>query len=322
MPNKLHKTLMITIADNNGQKQFTITKFTKKLITYGSIVFFIIIISGYFILSYIIHKLDSINLQKQDALSQYMQVHKQNELLRDDISSKVDELRIVNEKISDLESVVTIKNSANMTDLKQSLNLDSITSFQKATMLQIIPNGNPIQSFEEIKKTTHIATRKEASTLNTIGFYNVGNASNKGYDYYTKIKTPVRASADGLVEFTRKNYQKGYGNIVRLVHVLGFSSSYTHLSSINVKVGQFVTKGQIIGYTTPSSSKAISLYYEVRFLSQGVDTGSFIRWGEDNFNAIFISEQNSMIDFSSLIWTLKDIAKLREISTSYSKQKE
>lgn len=58
--------------------------------------------------------------------------------------------------------------------------------------------------------------------------------------------SPVYAIADGMV--TRASRYGGYGNCIQIGHGGGYSSLYGHLSGYNCSAGQFVTKGQVIGY--------------------------------------------------------------------------
>ena len=55
----------------------------------------------------------------------------------------------------------------------------------------------------------------------------------------------MRASADGVV--IRAGRDGGYGNVVRLRHANGYETLYGHLSRIDVKRGQYVQQGALIG---------------------------------------------------------------------------
>ena len=62
-------------------------------------------------------------------------------------------------------------------------------------------------------------------------------------------KTPIRAAADGIVVCAGgkgHNWDWSYGKEVAIYHGNGWYTNYGHLSSIKVKVGQKVTKGQYI----------------------------------------------------------------------------
>jgi murein DD-endopeptidase MepM/ murein hydrolase activator NlpD len=66
-----------------------------------------------------------------------------------------------------------------------------------------------------------------------------------GVDYAAPMGTAVRSVGDGVVEFAGS--QSGYGNVVKIRHANQISTVYAHLSRINVRQGQSVPQGQLIG---------------------------------------------------------------------------
>jgi murein DD-endopeptidase MepM/ murein hydrolase activator NlpD len=68
-----------------------------------------------------------------------------------------------------------------------------------------------------------------------------------GFDLATVQQAPVHASNAGVV--VHAEFLGIYGNCVIVDHGLGVQSLYAHLSSIGVKVGESVTKGQELGRT-------------------------------------------------------------------------
>ena len=66
-----------------------------------------------------------------------------------------------------------------------------------------------------------------------------------GTDFAAPTGTPARTVGDGVVEFA--GGQKGYGNVVFVKHRNGHETVYAHLSKINVRVGQSVEQGEVIG---------------------------------------------------------------------------
>jgi murein DD-endopeptidase MepM/ murein hydrolase activator NlpD len=70
-------------------------------------------------------------------------------------------------------------------------------------------------------------------------------AYHQGVDYRAGYGTPVYAVANGTV--TNSGYNGGFGNEIRLKHPSGLTTQYAHLSSVSVRKGQNVKKGQIIG---------------------------------------------------------------------------
>jgi murein DD-endopeptidase MepM/ murein hydrolase activator NlpD len=76
--------------------------------------------------------------------------------------------------------------------------------------------------------------------------------------------TPVHAVADGRVEFA--GVQHGYGNVVYVQHADGRDTTvYGHLSRIDVKMNQRITRGEQIG-TVGSTGIATGphLHFELR----------------------------------------------------------
>lgn len=77
-----------------------------------------------------------------------------------------------------------------------------------------------------------------------------------GIDLPAKLGTPIRAAATGRVSYARdartdpnagKAWAIGGGNVVNIDVGNGMRTQYAHLNTINVRPGQIVTKGQIIG---------------------------------------------------------------------------
>jgi murein DD-endopeptidase MepM/ murein hydrolase activator NlpD len=67
----------------------------------------------------------------------------------------------------------------------------------------------------------------------------------KGVDYKASVGTSVSAINRGIVRVVHS--YTDYGNTIVIDHGLGLMSFYLHLSKINVKVGDLVNQGQIIG---------------------------------------------------------------------------
>jgi len=87
-----------------------------------------------------------------------------------------------------------------------------------------------------------------------------------GLDLVAPTGTPVYASGDGtVVDIERNNTGSGYGNSILIDHGIdGLSSRYAHLSSIDIKAGQKVKRGQFIGRVCSTGlSTAPHLHYEI-----------------------------------------------------------
>lgn len=91
-----------------------------------------------------------------------------------------------------------------------------------------------------------------------------------GVDYAAPTGTPVISVADGVV--TESSYQGAYGNMVVVQHNARQSTVYAHLSRMNVKRGQAIKQGDIIGAVgTTGQSTGPHLHFEFRIGGRHVD---------------------------------------------------
>jgi hypothetical protein len=71
-------------------------------------------------------------------------------------------------------------------------------------------------------------------------------APHSGMDIAVPQGTPVKAPADGIITFAKPDLYLTGGTVL-LDHGFGLSSNFLHLSRIDVKVGQHVHQGEVIG---------------------------------------------------------------------------
>ncbi len=90
-----------------------------------------------------------------------------------------------------------------------------------------------------------------------------GARRHSGVDIGNPTGTPIYAADDGTVVFA--GWYGGYGNLVRVVHTSTMQTYYAHMSSINVKAGQAVKKGEVLGAVgSTGNSTGPHLHFEVR----------------------------------------------------------
>ena len=103
-------------------------------------------------------------------------------------------------------------------------------------------------------------------------------AMHTGLDFRAATGDPVRATANGKV--ASSGWAGGYGRMVEIDHGNGLSTRYGHLSEINVKVGDVVKIGQVIGAVgSTGRSTGPHLHYETRIDGEAVDPQKFLRAG-------------------------------------------
>jgi murein DD-endopeptidase MepM/ murein hydrolase activator NlpD len=104
-------------------------------------------------------------------------------------------------------------------------------------------------------------------------------ALHTGLDLQGEQGDPVLTSADGRV--TAAGWNGGYGRVVDINHGNGLSTRYAHLSAIEVRLGQSVKAGQVIGRIGSSGrSTGPHLHYETRIRGEAVDPHKFLRAGQ------------------------------------------
>jgi murein DD-endopeptidase MepM/ murein hydrolase activator NlpD len=89
--------------------------------------------------------------------------------------------------------------------------------------------------------------------------------AHKGVDYAAGSGTPIRATADGKVDFI--GVKGGYGRVVVLKHGSQYTTLYAHMSRYRsgLRTGSAVRQGQVIGYVGASGlATAPHLHYEFR----------------------------------------------------------
>ncbi|MGB7168272.1 MAG: M23 family metallopeptidase, partial [Acidobacteriaceae bacterium] len=97
-----------------------------------------------------------------------------------------------------------------------------------------------------------------------------------GVDIGVTFGTPVRATADGVVQYA--GMESGYGREVILNHGNGIQTLYAHLSGFAVTSGQQVNMGQVIGYVGLSGrTTGPNLHYEVRIHNTPVNPHKYLR---------------------------------------------
>jgi murein DD-endopeptidase MepM/ murein hydrolase activator NlpD len=112
---------------------------------------------------------------------------------------------------------------------------------------------------------------------------NIDNGRHSGWDLAAAAGTPVAGMNRGRVVFAGKLYSSG--NTVIIHHGLDLYTSYAHLTKINVKEGDMVAKGQVVG-TVGKTGLATGphLHLTVRVGETPVDpallVGQKIEWAE------------------------------------------
>lgn len=83
-----------------------------------------------------------------------------------------------------------------------------------------------------------------------------------GMDFSAKVGTEIYATGNGVVTFA--GWKQGYGNCLMIDHGYGYQTLYGHMSKYRARVGQKVTRGEVIGEVgNTGKSTGPHLHYEV-----------------------------------------------------------
>jgi murein DD-endopeptidase MepM/ murein hydrolase activator NlpD len=106
--------------------------------------------------------------------------------------------------------------------------------------------------------------------------FNGEGAFHSGVDISASVGQAVIAPADGVVTFA--DFLGGYGRAVMMDHGHGICTRYGHLSSFAVTSGQYLHRGDTIGYVGLSGrSTGPHLHYEVRIHDTPVNPYKYLR---------------------------------------------
>jgi murein DD-endopeptidase MepM/ murein hydrolase activator NlpD len=175
---------------------------------------------------------------------------------------------------SDLVTVSSIlNNSINVdpdsdgffTSLKDRLNLLAI--YKDA--LQFIPLKPPMEHYYI---SSNYGKRKHPVT----GKYRMHH----GIDLAGTWQENVSVSADGTVVFA--GYHGSFGKVIRIRHSYGIMTTYGHLAKINVRRGDIVNEGQVIGKMGRTGRvDGAHLHYEISVNGKSQNPKKFIKIGRN-----------------------------------------
>ncbi|MBN1531684.1 MAG: LysM peptidoglycan-binding domain-containing M23 family metallopeptidase [Spirochaetes bacterium] len=97
-----------------------------------------------------------------------------------------------------------------------------------------------------------------------------------GIDIACPMRTGIHAARNGRVVFS--GYRGNYGKLVILEHEHGYQSYYGHLSTIGVRPGQTVSRGDLIALSgNTGRTTGPHLHFEVRKRNRPVNPGILLR---------------------------------------------
>ncbi|NLY03397.1 MAG: peptidoglycan DD-metalloendopeptidase family protein [Campylobacter sp.] len=213
---------------------------------------------------------DLLKLSKE-LYTQNLELKKRVKSLEKSRSNLAKEFDQSGEELSNLELILALQDIS----LENYEESESLNIYDKGKFTSLVPNGWPVQNLG--------ITGDYGDRVHPISGL---ERFHDGIDLRASIGTPAYATADGFVKFAGDS-GTGYGNLVIIVHNFGFETRFAHMQSVVKRVGEWVKKGTLIGYTGNTGySTGPHLHYEVRFLDHSLDPVNFI-----HFDNIFYKER-------------------------------
>jgi len=312
----MDKHFTITIHDDNGVRQFNLHKFVKKALFYATLFLLSLFIISVSTIIYLDESMNKVQKKKDMLEKSYLDLKSKNSFLETSMQEtkaslveKKEELDELSDSLTEIETLIGLKPIVDES-LRKRVGLAKLSSTQRATLLQLLPSGSPV---EYLGITSKFGYRIHP-TLKKREFH-------RGIDLKAKLKTPVYATADGIVEWAGMHKRSGFGNLVILAHIYGFKTYYGHLKRVVVKSGQFVKKGQLIAYSGNSGlSNGPHLHYEIRFIQRPLNPYYFIKWTQKHYDEIFKKEKK--VPWQSLIMATSRIKIVPQTQIQQSLQLE
>ena len=166
------------------------------------------------------------------------------------------------EELMDMANADLVVNTTQKMDMLsrqlyiQSKSFDEVVELFKDhdKMLKCIPAIQPVAN-KNLKQTASGYGMRIDPIYKTAKFHS-------GMDFSANIGTPVYATGDGVVK--KAGWQSGYGKIIIIDHGFGYQTWYAHLNDYDVRVGQKVVRGEVIGKVgNTGKSTGPHLHYEV-----------------------------------------------------------
>lgn len=114
-----------------------------------------------------------------------------------------------------------------------------------------------------------------------------------GMDFAADIGSPIYSTGDGVISVVQSR-KTGYGNHIEIEHGFGYATLYGHMSKFNVRRGQRVKRGDVIGFVgSTGTSSGPHLHYEVHKNGAKIDPRFFY------YDDLTPEEYEKMVEISS-----------------------
>jgi hypothetical protein len=160
-----------------------------------------------------------------------------------------------------------------------------LLAMEKEEMLRCIPAILPVSNRDLTRTASGYGLRIHP-------YYKISKF-HYGMDFTAPMGTDVYATGDGVIADVVTE-RRGLGNHIVIDHGFGYTTVYAHLERFNVRKGQKVSRGDVIGFVgNTGMSLAAHLHYEIKINGVNVDPVNYY------FNDLSAEEYEKMIEIAS-----------------------
>ncbi|BBG66555.1 peptidase M23B [Hydrogenimonas sp.] len=263
-----HK-ILITVTDTRGFRQFTLGQIFKRLLIGLFSLFLLGAAATYVYVKWLENAYEEAKL-RQKVLEHEISV------LNGMVEERQEALARLGDRLSDLEIFVGEKPGKDFSASARIRNV-TLSAAQLALLFSMVPSGAPLP----MNGVTSAFGWRKHPIKGSREFHS-------GIDLRAKNGRPVWTTANGVVEYAGYHKRSGYGNLVIVDHGFGFKTYYGHLKKVNVRTGDTLIKGDLVGLSGNSGlSTAPHLHYEIRFLTRPLNPYPFLKWKRESYSSIF-----------------------------------
>lgn len=287
--------LSVTITDFRGARHYSLTSAARRIAAAAVIGLGLIVAAGGGTIYWLDGEIGELEQRRAKLQAEHLSLREERDALRASVAAR--EARVaakeaelmaasrklssVNEQLGELEIMIGLREGEERPrDIQARLDTARQTLREKLVMLNQVPSGYPVPDrgiTSEHGMRVHPITGEKA-------FHN-------GVDLRGERGEPVQATADGVVEWAAFHRSSGLGKLVIVRHAHGFRTYYGHMSSVNVRPGDFVRRGDRLGAVGSTGlSSGPHLHYEVRHIYRKFDPRPFLDWSLENYEALFTQE--------------------------------
>jgi len=160
-----------------------------------------------------------------------------------------------------------------------------LMSKNKGEMLGCLPSIQPISNIDLTRTASGWGLRIHP-IYKIVKFHS-------GMDFTAPQGTEIYVTGDGVVESVIYS-KRGYGNHIIINHGFGYKTLYAHLDRPNIRTGQKVKRGDVIGFVgSTGASLAPHLHYEVELNGIKIDPVNFY------YNDLTPAEYERIVEIAS-----------------------